>query len=74
MYNYSYEYTGDLYVDKAKKWRWRLWARNGRLVADSGKGYRRKQTALRMFNRIFGTAWNLSMLLTQKGTSKKKAW
>lgn len=32
----------ELYRDKAKKWRWRLVASNGRIVADSGQGYRSK--------------------------------
>ncbi len=33
------------YQDKAGKWRWRLKARNGRVVADSGQGYSTKGNA-----------------------------
>ena len=29
----------EMYQDKAGKWRWRLVAKNGRTVADSGEGY-----------------------------------
>jgi uncharacterized protein YegP (UPF0339 family) len=31
------------YQDAAREWRWRLVADNGRIVADSGEGYRRKE-------------------------------
>lgn len=29
----------ELYQDAAKEWRWRLTARNGNKLADSGEGY-----------------------------------
>lgn len=35
-----------LYRDKAKAWRWRLKAANGRTIANSGEGYRRRKGAL----------------------------
>jgi uncharacterized protein YegP (UPF0339 family) len=35
-----------VYQDRGKQWRWRVVARNGRLVADSGEGYRRRASAL----------------------------
>jgi uncharacterized protein YegP (UPF0339 family) len=31
-----------LYRDKNLEWRWRLMASNGRVLADSGEGYKRK--------------------------------
>jgi uncharacterized protein YegP (UPF0339 family) len=31
-----------LYRDKNREWRWRLKASNGRVLADSGEGYKRK--------------------------------
>lgn len=34
--------TFELFRDKKKEWRWRLRARNGRIVATSGEGYKRK--------------------------------
>jgi uncharacterized protein YegP (UPF0339 family) len=28
------------YVDSQRQWRWRIFAANGRILADSGEGYR----------------------------------
>lgn len=36
-----------IYQDGGKQWRWRVVARNGRIVADCGEGYRRRAGALR---------------------------
>jgi uncharacterized protein YegP (UPF0339 family) len=35
-----------VYVDSALKWRWRLRARNGKILADSGQGYHEKRKCL----------------------------
>lgn len=32
--------TIDIYRDASGEWRWRLRATNGRVIADSGEGYR----------------------------------
>lgn len=32
----------EVYKDAAKKFRWRIKARNGRILADSGQGYSRR--------------------------------
>jgi uncharacterized protein YegP (UPF0339 family) len=37
----------ELYEDKAGGWRWRLVAKNGRIVADSGEGYKGQGNARR---------------------------
>ena len=37
----------EIYRDAKREWRWRLRASNGRIVADSGEGYRRKSSMLR---------------------------
>lgn len=37
----------EVYRDNADKWRWRLIATNGNILADSGQGYRSKQGAKR---------------------------
>lgn len=37
------------YVDENNEWRRRLVARNGRIVADSGEGYRAKAGAVKGF-------------------------
>lgn len=34
--------NAEIYKDAKGKWRWRLRARNGRILADSGQGYVRK--------------------------------
>lgn len=36
----------ETYIDAASEWRWRLWAANNRIIADSGEGYARKQDCL----------------------------
>lgn len=35
-----------LYVDKEGLYRWRARARNGKIIADSGQGYKRKRDAI----------------------------
>jgi hypothetical protein len=36
----------EIYRDARREWRWRLKASNGRILADSGEGYRRKASLL----------------------------
>lgn len=36
-----------VYKDAAGQWRWRLKAKNGRIVADSGEGYKTRRGAVR---------------------------
>ena len=36
----------EVYKDKAWDWRWRLRSSNGRIIADSGQGYSRKEDCL----------------------------
>lgn len=35
-----------IYKDKSGEWRWTLVAKNGRILADSGEGYKRKLNCL----------------------------
>ena len=37
----------EIYRDTKREWRWRLRAANGRIVADSGEGYRRRASVHR---------------------------
>lgn len=37
----------DIYTDKRGDWRWRAIAANGRIVADSAEGYRKRADCLR---------------------------
>lgn len=41
-----------IYKDRKGEWRWRFVAPNGRIVADSGEGYKRKGNAIRAFEGI----------------------
>lgn len=36
----------EVYEDKAEEWRWRFRASNGKIIADSGEGYKNKQDCL----------------------------
>lgn len=42
----------EMYRDNKKEWRWTLFARNGRIVADSGEGYKNRGHCKRMIQRI----------------------
>jgi uncharacterized protein YegP (UPF0339 family) len=48
-------YTINLYRDISihEDWRWRVTSRNGRIVADSGEGYRSKKKCLTMAAALF---------------------
>lgn len=37
----------EFYRDASGQHRWRIWAANGRVLAESGEGYRRKTDAVR---------------------------
>ena len=37
----------EIYPDKTGLWRWRLKARNGRIIADGGEGYASKRNTQR---------------------------
>ncbi len=41
-----------IYQDEAYLWRWRLKAANGKITADSGESYSRRDSALRAARRI----------------------
>jgi len=44
----TYEY----YEDHKNEWRWRLVAANGRVLADSGEGYKSEQECLDDIDRV----------------------
>ncbi len=43
-----------VYKDRRGEFRWTLFASNGRKLADSGEGYKRKLTCARMAHSLFG--------------------
>lgn len=42
----------EVYPDKSGQWRWRLKARNGRIVADGAEGYTRRADCYKAVERI----------------------
>lgn len=46
-------YRLTIYRDRQKEYRWRLTAANGRKVANSGEGYRRKIDCVRIATKLF---------------------
>jgi len=43
-----------IYKDKTGEWRWRLLAKNNKIVADSGEGYRTKWGCRRAARKFIG--------------------
>ena len=41
-----------MYKDRKNEWRWGLYASNGRIVADSGEGYKRRNRCRRMIEKL----------------------
>jgi len=41
-----------IYRDARREWRWRLRASNGRIMADSGEGYRRRASIYEAVGRV----------------------
>jgi uncharacterized protein YegP (UPF0339 family) len=41
-----------IYKDKNKEYRWRLLARNKKIIGDSGEGYKRKSQVVKMIGKI----------------------
>jgi uncharacterized protein YegP (UPF0339 family) len=42
----------ELYKDRKGEWRWRARHTNGRILADSGEGYKRKRDAVKGLQRL----------------------
>ena len=42
----------EIFKDDVGEWRWRLVARNGRIVADSGEGYKNKADCVAEMGKI----------------------
>jgi uncharacterized protein YegP (UPF0339 family) len=43
------------YKDAKNEWRWRLVASNGRIIADSGEGYKSERECLADIDRVKGS-------------------
>ena len=44
--------TVEVYLDRGRRWRWRIRAANGRNTAASGESFRRKDAAVRAARRV----------------------
>lgn len=47
------------YRDEHKEWRWRAVAKNGRVIADSGEGYKRKAMALKGWHKMLSETFEI---------------
>ena len=59
----SMRFVFDVYQTTDDEWRWRLWSRNGRIVAESGESYKRRQDAVRMCDELAVSAHNSSVFV-----------
>jgi len=54
-----------IYKDKKKEWRWKLKAKNGRVIAVSSEGYKRKSSAINsiqlLSNFFFDIYYNMNI-------------
>lgn len=50
--------TIEIYKDKKGDWRWRLLAKNKRVLADSAEGYKRKASMFKILNKIELGNWD----------------
>lgn len=49
----------ELYQDGSGEWRWRIKARNGQVLGDSGEGYSSRAKAVEAVDRLNGVDWPL---------------
>lgn len=47
-----------IYKDKKGEWRWRIKAGNGRIMADSGEGYKRKRSLVDAMRKLDDFFWS----------------
>ena len=48
----------EIHKDKKGEYRWRLFAKNGRIVADSGEGYVTKAACAKAKNRLWAVVFD----------------
>lgn len=65
----------EFYIDEKGEHRWRAVAKNGRIVAESGEGYKRKCDATKgvrsAFNILNSCVWNLVCASAKEREAKK---
>jgi uncharacterized protein len=50
-----------VYKDAKNEFRWRLIARNGKIVADSSESYKRQKSCDQIILKILNTAWTIKI-------------
>lgn len=63
-----------LYKDKAKKWRWRVVAINGKTIACSGEGYWNKLNCVSVIDILFGKHPKFYHMGLYEWNDKRKVW
>ncbi len=53
----------EVYLGKNNKWYWRLMSRNGRIIADGGQGYTRKEGAIKGLQVVKSLAYHASVVV-----------
>lgn len=48
-----------LYIDKKKEYRWRLVAKNGKILADCAEGYKEKRKMMHIVDKLL---WNFTIV------------
>ncbi len=64
------KFKAEIFEDKRGEWRWRLISSNGRIVADSGEGYKNKSECYKRLSEI--TSIGYSNLITEEKALKPK--
>jgi uncharacterized protein YegP (UPF0339 family) len=59
----------EIYTDKAGEFRWRLLARNGKIIAESGEGYQKKTALKRAIKSIQEKAGGATILEAESSAS-----
>lgn len=63
----------EIYKDRAGYWRWRLKAKNHKIVAESGEGYSARHKAVDAFDRLVGYGEAGDMLQALRAVSREPA-
>lgn len=56
----------EFYIDRKGEHRWRLWSRNGRIVAECGEGYKTYASAKKGFFSAMRQMLSVSLALARK--------
>lgn len=56
----------EIYKDASGEWRWRLVAKNNRIVADSGEGYKRKSAVKKIVLKIIESVSRQEIEIVEK--------